>query len=97
MMERTSIGEINSRFFFALAKLIERRAILSMLGFCFEMNVDRGSLYRARREPAKHSVPANLFGELVERHGISGDWLLTGRGSMWREHPLPPPPPDIVI
>lgn len=89
-MDRTEIGEINTRFFEALSILIEERRLLSMMGFCIDNGVDRGSIYRARREPSKHSVPIHLFGVIVERYGVSGNWLLTGRGCMWREKPLPP-------
>ena len=94
-MERNDIGEINGRFFEALERLIHKRKVLSMMGFCIDHGVDRGSIYRARREPSKHSVPIHLFGVIVEWHGVSGDWLLTGRGSMWRDQPLPPPVADL--
>ena len=87
-MARSEIGMINTRFFRALAQLIELRRVGSMMGFCYENNVDRGNLYRARREPDAHTVPIHLFGVIVERYGISGDWLLSGCGAMWRTEPL---------
>jgi len=75
--------QINTRFFSAIDTLKQIGAIETKKEFCVKYNIDPGNLNRLMREPHRQFELAYL-NYLVEDYGISADWLLTGRGAMFK-------------
>ncbi|PPL04904.1 hypothetical protein [Parapedobacter indicus] len=71
--------EINQRFFYALDKLVSEGSLKSARAFCMENDYLVTNLSRLRKEPSRE-FPLHLLEALVKDYGVSGDWLLTGKG-----------------
>lgn len=74
--------DVVSRFFEALDALIEMKKINSEHSFCVDNNINRRNFKRLREEPHR-KFNLWMFALVVE-HGISGDWMLTGKGKMFK-------------
>lgn len=81
LTEKKSI-EVTNRFFEALDTLIEMGKINSEHGFCVDYNVNRRNFKRLREEPHRKFF-LWVFAPVVEL-GVSGDWILTGKGKMFK-------------
>ena len=87
-------ANINRRFFQAMAALEELGSIRSLSGFCDEVGLSSPRFREMRLEygvapaPGRVSRYSSLNMEalyyLVKDYGVSGDWLLSGRGKMFR-------------
>lgn len=74
--------EIVERFFIALDALIEMGTINSEHSFCIENDLNRRNFKRLREEPYR-KFNLWMFALIIE-HGVSGDWILTGKGKMFK-------------
>lgn len=76
--------QINSRFFEAVDLLKRRRVLGGLNGFAKRYHVVLGNLYTIKTKRCG-AVKAEYLYYLVRDFGISADWLLTGRGDMFRQ------------
>jgi hypothetical protein len=75
---------INRRFFEALDEIKERGIIRGMQTFTNEYNINRWNLITVRKEPEKRVLKPEWMHYIVKGYGVSADWLLTGRGNMFK-------------
>ncbi len=79
--DRKSI-EVVERFFEAFDILLEMGKIKTEHAFCIENNINRRNFKRLRDQPHR-KFNLWMFALVIE-HGISGDWILTGKGKMFK-------------
>ena len=53
--------------------------------FCADLQIDRRNLGKQAADHSRRILKAEHLGALVQIYGVSADWLLTGRGSMFGE------------
>ncbi len=89
---RPQVEHIQSRFFQAIDLLIESGKIKSLQSFCADYGLHRPK-YSNLRTRAKDNtkigtgykfIDIDSLAYLVQDFGISADWLLTGKGGMFR-------------
>jgi len=91
---RPKAHEIQLRFFDALDMLIESGKVKSLQAFCNDYGLHRPRYSNIRTRTRDESRPGtgykfidiDALGYLVADHKISGDWLLTGRGGMFKKN-----------
>lgn len=76
--------QINQRFFQALEQVISLGLIRGVQTFTREHNIDRRNLLRVKKEPTDNSLNIEWIYHLVNDFNISADWILTGKGSMFK-------------
>lgn len=83
MIPAESVAVID-RFFISIEALKERRSIRGKATFCKLYGINRRNLYKI--EMSRDSLAFQLcwLSYLVTGFGISADWLLTGRGAMFK-------------
>lgn len=91
MTEITSIQlEFNKRFLYAVQELIALNKISSIKELAHAAGVtyqrytelDRG--FRQNKDSRYKTVEIEIIYELVKKYNINADWLITGRGSMFK-------------
>lgn len=90
---RQDAFEIQARFFEALSVLIESKMISGLSAFCKTYNLHRPKYSNIRTSIKDKAKPGTGYkfididapAYLVKDFGISADWLLTGRGGMFRK------------
>ena len=85
---------VNRRFFQAMDALEALGSIRSLSGFCNEVGLSSPRFREMRLEYGMAPVPGRVsrysslnieaLHFIVKDYGVSGDWLLTGRGKMFR-------------
>ena len=89
---RTQAAEIQNRFFQALDLLIESGRIDSLQSFCNEYKLHRPKYSNLRTFSKDQTKPGTGYKfididslyYLVADFGISSDWLITGKGGMYK-------------
>jgi hypothetical protein len=88
---RPKAQEIQERFFQALNLLIESGKIKGMQSFCTEYDLHRPTYSNIRTMVTDGKpgtgykfIDIDALSYLVDDYGISADWLLSGRGGMFR-------------
>lgn len=89
---RPEVIAIQSRFFQAIDLLIESDRIPSLQGFCTEHGLHRPKYSNIRTFSKDQSKPGtgykfidiDALAYLVDDFGVSADWLLCGKGGMFR-------------
>lgn len=88
---RPQVRDIQKRFFQALDLLIESGKIKGLLPFCNEYHLHRPKYVNIRKLMQENNpgtgyklIDIDALSYLVEDYNISADWLLTGRGGMFR-------------
>ncbi len=76
--------EITNRFFEAVDELKRQKVIRGLKTFTTRFNANRCGLVAAKDNPATNQVKPEYLTYLVEGYGVSADWLLTGRGEMFK-------------
>ena len=76
--------QINDRFFEAIALLKRRRELGGLNGFAKKYGVVLGNLYTIKSQ-RQGAIKTEYLMFLVRDYGISGDWLLTGQGNMFKQ------------
>lgn len=84
---------VNRRFFLAIHALETSHSVTSLSGFCIEYGLSPSAYREMRMEFGVTPKPGYVsryrtvslvaLYYLVCDHGISGDWLITGRGQMF--------------
>lgn len=82
-MQNERSQAINKRFFEAYDILVVSGKIKSKNSFCVDNNIDRRNFDRIRTEPARE-FQLSFLSILVAEYGISAEWLLLGRGNVFR-------------
>jgi len=82
-MQNERSQEINKRFFEVVEFLILKGALSNQNEFLKMYDIDIGHFCRWRREPQRE-FPMHLLAILVSDYNISGDWLLIGKGQMFK-------------
>jgi len=75
---------ISKRFFEALNLVIASGAIRGVQTFCAEHNIDRRNMLKAQNDPTL-KIQLTWIYYLCTDFRISADWIITGRGSKYRE------------
>jgi len=89
---RQKANEIQTRFFQALDLLIESGKIASLQAFCIEHELHRPKYSNLRTFSKDQNKPGtgykfidiDALAYLVSDFKVSADWLLTGRGGMFK-------------
>lgn len=76
--------DIVARFYMALDALYAMGEIRFFADFEREANIRHSSLYKQRLDHSRKFIQPYWLAALVEHHGVSADWLLRGRGRMFR-------------
>lgn len=90
---RPQAQAIQDRFFQAVDMLIESDRIKSLNSFCAEYGLHRPKYSNLRTRSKDHSNPGTGYkfididslSYLVKDFGVSSDWLLIGKGGMFRK------------
>ena len=83
-MESIINQDINKRFFQALDNLKTIKAIRGIQTFAREHNIDRRTMYNIKTNPQTQRIKTEWLHYIVTDFNISAEWLLTGRGSMFK-------------
>ncbi len=73
---------VTDRFFEAYEAMLGLGEITTA-GFCRELGVDKRNFYKQMADHSRRILRTHWLTILVERHGVSPKWLLTGRGDMF--------------
>ncbi len=71
------------RFFEAYDQLSAKG--LTKAGFCREIGVDRRNFTKQQADHSRRILKVEWLEAMVLGHGVSADWLLTGRGPIFTE------------
>ena len=83
-MNPVIVNEINKRFFEALDMVVASRMIRGVATFCNEHNIDRRNLIKTQKSPTEQRVKTEWIYFLATDFNISADWIITGRGGMFK-------------
>lgn len=76
--------QIMLRFYSALDALIEKKELRGVNTYCRLYNIDRRNLLAQRKDLDRSILQISWMQPMVKDFGVSGDWLLTGRGTMFK-------------
>ena len=76
--------QIMIRFYSALDALIEKKELKGVNTCCRLYNIDRRNLLAQRKDLDRAILQISWMQPIVKDFGVSGDWLLTGRGAMFK-------------
>ena len=76
--------QINRRFFEALTLLKRKRLLGGVNGFCKKYGVSIGNMYMIKNQE-QGAVKAEYLYFLVDDFDVSAEWLLTGKGDMFKQ------------
>ncbi len=90
---RPQVQAIQDRFFQAIDMLIESDKIKSLQAFCFDYGLHRPKYSNLRTRSKDKSkigtgykfIDVDAPSYLVKDFNISADWILTGRGGMFKK------------
>lgn len=77
--------QIISRFFVALDLIVENNTIRGIKTYCDENNIDRRNLYNQRKDLDRGWFQVSWIYPLIINYNISADWLITGKGGMFKK------------
>ncbi len=75
---------IIDRFYKALDAIIAMGKIRGVATFCRLYDIDRRNFYAQRKDLSRGWFEASWLYHMVKDYGVSADWLLTGRGKMFK-------------
>ena len=76
--------QICKRFFLAFNRLIEIGKIDSAYSFSNKYGIDRRNFQRTYKDHDTHTIKLGWLSILVRDYEVSSEWLLTGKGQMFR-------------
>lgn len=79
---------ITKRFFEALSVLKEQRKIRGLKTFTDQYNINYWNMHTLREEQDKRILKPEYLAYLVRDFGVSAEWLVVGRGSMFSKENL---------
>lgn len=78
-------ANITRRFFLALETLQVKKELRGLKSFTDRYGLNYWNVSTLRKEPEKRILKAEWLAYLVSDYNISAEWLLTGRGSMFKD------------
>ena len=78
-------ANITRRFFLALETLQVKKELRGLKSFTDRYGLNYWNISTLRKEPEKRILKAEWLAYLVSDYNISVEWLLTGRGSMFKD------------
>ena len=75
---------ITERFFQAIELLKMQRKIRGLQTYTREYNINRWNLVSTRNKPDRSVLKLEYLVPLVRDFGVSAEWLLTGRGAIFK-------------
>lgn len=75
---------ITNRFFQAIEELKKRKEIRGLGTYTKRYNVNRWNLITLRDNPEKGNLKPEHIAYLIEGYDISPEWILLGRGKMFK-------------
>ncbi|MBO6117322.1 MAG: hypothetical protein J6P44_02140 [Bacteroidales bacterium] len=75
---------ITERFFQAIELLKMQRKIRGLQTYTREYNINRWNLVSTRNKPDRSVLKPEYLVPLVRDFGVSAEWLLTGRGAIFK-------------
>lgn len=75
---------VMERFFKALDAVIDAKIIRGIHTYCNDFGVDRRHLYAQRKDLGKGFFEIYWILPLIQHYGISSNWLLFGKGEMFK-------------
>jgi len=84
-MQTADSQRVIRRFFEAIQRLKADKKIRGKQTFTREHNINRWNMNSLEKEPSRDIFQAAWLTYLVDDYGISAHWLLTGRGSFYKE------------
>jgi hypothetical protein len=89
---RPEIDLINKRFFQAIEILMKNNKLESLRAFCHGHDLTPAKYYEIRKSLDQKEkstryrlIDMDALSYLVNDYGISAEWLLTGKGSIFKE------------
>lgn len=83
--------DVITRFFEAIEKLIELKQLRGVSTYCTEYGIDRRHLYGQKDNLSKGYFEVYWILPLIRDFRVSSDWLLFGKGEMFRKKRGPAP------
>lgn len=77
--------EINSRFFAAIEELKKSGAIRGLGTFTNMYGINRWNLIHVRDNPSNSTIKPEYIAYLADAFDVSLEWLLLGRGNMFKD------------
>ena len=65
--------------FFATIDRLKQEGRITISGFCEDHGIDKRHLYAQKKDMGKGYFEVAWLLPLIERYGVSSDWLLLGR------------------
>ena len=76
--------QITRRFFKAIEELKARKEIRGLGTFTNRYNINRWNLITVRDNPENSNLKPEYISYLIEGYNISAEWILLGRGTMFK-------------
>lgn len=87
-MQSEESVETTYRFYTILYDLINKKALRGVQTFCNQYGINRRNLINAETNPSRE-IKIEWLSFLVRDYGVSGNWLLTGKGKRYGKEPKP--------
>lgn len=83
-MQDEQSQEVTRRFFEAIAQLKSDGKIGGKQPLCEELGINRRHLWILENDHSRDMMKLRWLTALVMKYGVSADWLLTGRGTLYK-------------
>lgn len=74
---------IMERFFQAFQTSLDNKLIKNISAFCTSNNIDKRHFYAQRKDLGRGFFEVGWLIPLIRDCGVSSNWLLTGKGTMY--------------
>jgi len=85
-MQNPESTKIVERFFEALYDLKEKKVIRGKYTFARRYGINNGNFHQIEKDKSRDMFQLVWLTHLVADYGVSAEWLLTGRESMYATH-----------
>lgn len=77
--------DIMTRFFSAIEACIQNKLVKNLATFCEDNQIDRRHFYTQRKDLDRGFFEVGWLVPLVRDYGVSSQWLLKGKGTMFAQ------------
>jgi hypothetical protein len=78
---------ITDRFFEAINDLKQRKVLRGKKTFWNNYNINGGTFYQLESNTSRNLLQISWIAYLVNDFGISAEWIITGKGKMYKKEP----------